>query len=146
MDIYPEPLLTFNTSSLEIQDRRTFGPAHANYARSQSPNGAENARLLQRLVRNKSLAGEAALLCVSLVAYGHDDWYLPSLFELEQAYFKRPAGSASPMGGLVSYPLWTSTGSDAKGFVQVFNTTRNGVQPAPLSAQEMAQQTCVRRP
>jgi hypothetical protein len=50
----------------------------------------------------------AAKLCYDLVLNGYDDWYLPSLFELEMLYINRAA-----VGGFVETDLyWSSSEYD----------------------------------
>lgn len=51
----------------------------------------------------------ALTLCGNLVAHGHDDWYLPSLIELQHLYANK-----SLIGGFNTDPHWSS-GKDSTG-------------------------------
>jgi hypothetical protein len=62
---------------------------------TSSYDGINNATKLVAADANGMMSGkqghQAAVACSDLIAHGHDDWYLPSIDELEVMYFNRAA-------------------------------------------------------
>lgn len=64
--------------------------------------------IVAKLSKNKEEA-YAAKLCADLVAYGFDDWYLPSAGELTEMYKKLGPTKKGGTGQLLTGTYWSST-------------------------------------
>jgi hypothetical protein len=61
------------------------------------------------IVGNQGPGSYAAAICADLVLGGHDDWFLPSYYEL---YFMYLNLKTRHRGGFTDAPYWSSTASD----------------------------------
>lgn len=97
--VYPEDLPGMNEDAITWYSWHNMGLEMANAI--SLTDGRSNT---QAIVNAYGEYGAAATLCNNLNAYGHNDWYLPSIEELKAIYNHR-----DKIGNLSSIYYWSST-------------------------------------
>ncbi len=86
--------------------------------------GKANTQKIVDYLKDKGEVGRAAQLCDELNVGGYDDWFLPSLDELNEMYKNLWQNNTDNPGGFQNVDYWSSSqGSDAYSYRKSFDNT-----------------------